>query len=75
MKLTKHQKKHIRSVNFDIISHEVKGKESNTNIVTFTPQDGDIYFELCEAFELTGMSENIKLLVVATQEGDRDGIV
>mgnify|MGYP007072034313 CR=1 FL=1 len=75
MKLTKHQKKYIKDIKYDIVSYEVDKKESNVASISFFPEDGDLYYQICDHFNLSGHHNNVKLLIIATQEGDRGDFV
>lgn len=70
MKLTKYQKARLLEFEWDVISNDVDGKEQNCAWVNITPEDGAIFGEICEHFDLTGDEGDVKLLVVATKEGD-----
>lgn len=71
MRLTKYQKARLLEYEWDIIETEVDGKEQNCKWLYFSPEDGSIFGEVCDHFELTGESDSVKLLVVATAEEDR----
>jgi hypothetical protein len=64
MKLTKAQKQTLKNHDWDIVSNE----HGNCSWISVNPQDGKIFAELVEHFDLTGDGEDIKLLVVATSE-------
>lgn len=64
MKLTKAQKQTLKNHDWDIVSNEY----GNCSWISVNPQDGKIFAELVEHFDLTGDGEDIKLLVVATSE-------
>jgi len=66
MKLNEEQKGILHNYEWDIINND----DGNCAWVSFTPEDGKVFGELCEQFGLTGDEEDIKLLVVATREGD-----
>ena len=68
MKLTKAQRARLDNYGWDVIDTEVDGKEQNCQWISIAPEDGAIFGEICENFELTGDSEDVKLLVVATRE-------
>jgi len=54
MKLTKYQKAKLLEHEWDAIENE----------------DGSIFGEVCEHFDLTGEQDEVKLLVIATAEGE-----
>lgn len=68
MKLTNKQREMLKEHNWDMISNKVDGKEQNCSWVAFSPDDGAVFGELAEQFGLTGETDYIKLLVVATAE-------
>ena len=68
MKLTKAQRARLDNYGWDVIEVEVKGKIQNCSWISIAPEDGAIFGEICEHFELTGEGEDVKLLVVATSE-------
>lgn len=65
MKLTQKQKQDLKDHDWDIVSNE----QGNCSWISVNPEDGKIFAELVEHFELAGDGEDIKLLVVATSEG------
>ena len=70
MKLTKAQRARLANYGWNVIDIEVDGKSQNCEWISITPKDGAIFSDTCENFDLTGDSENVKLLVVATKEGE-----
>ena len=68
MKLTKGQINKLKKHEWDVVNTEVDGKEQNCSWVSLTPEDGIIFQEVASHFGLTGDSDCIKLLVVATIE-------
>jgi hypothetical protein len=68
MKLTKYQKARLHEHEWDVIYTEVDGETQNCAWVSVNPEDGVIFQECLDVFKLTGEHEDIKLLVVATQE-------
>lgn len=70
MKLTKYQKARLLEYEWDIIVNDVDGKEQNCSWISVSPEDGTIFQEVCDAFSLTGENDSVKLLVVATREGE-----
>jgi hypothetical protein len=69
MRLTKYQKARLQEYKWDVIESDVDGGVQNCAWVSITPEDGVIFQECLDVFKLTGEHEDIKLLVVATQEG------
>lgn len=70
MRLTKYQKARLIEFDWDVIETDVDGEAQNCAWISINPEDGAIFQEACDVFGLTGAHEDIKLLVVATQEGD-----
>jgi len=68
MKLTKAQRARLDNYGWDAIDVVVDGKEQNCQWVSITPEDGAIFGEICEHFELSGDGEDVKLLVIGTRE-------
>jgi hypothetical protein len=64
MKLTKYQKARLLEHEWDVISND----HGNCAWISISPEDGSIFGQVAEELGLTGDSEDIKLLVVATQE-------
>ena len=69
MKLTKYQKARLLEYNWDVINTEVDGETQNCAWISITPEDGVIFQEALDVFKLTGEGEDVKLLVIGTQEG------
>ena len=67
MKLTKYQKARLLEHEWDIVTTE---DGQNCSWISVAPEDGEIFQACLDIFELTGDSEDVKLLVVATSEGD-----
>lgn len=67
MKLTKYQKARLLEHEWDIV--ETK-KGQNCAWISITPEDGEVFQVCLDVFGLTGEHEDVKLLVVGTQEGD-----
>ena len=65
MKLTQKQKEKLSTYDWDVISND----DGNCAWISITPEDGAIFGEVCENFDLTGDEDDVKLLVVATREG------
>ena len=68
MKLTKAQKARLDNYGWNVVDVVVDGKEQNCQWISITPEDGAIFGETCEHFDLTGDGEDVKLLVVGTRE-------
>ena len=68
MRLTKYQKARLHEHEWDVLHTEVDGKAQNCAWISITPEDGVIFQECLDVFKLTGEGEDVKLLVVATQE-------
>jgi hypothetical protein len=69
MKLTKYQLARLSEFEWNPIETKVKGEVQNCAWISITPEDGAIFQECLDVFRLTGDGEDVKLLVVATQEG------
>lgn len=65
MKLTQKQKEKLSAYDWDVISND----DGNCAWISIAPEDGAIFGEVCENFDLTGDEDDVKLLVVATREG------
>ena len=72
MRLTKYQKARLIEFDWDIIETDVDGEAQNCAWISLDPEDGAIFQWACDVFGLIGEHEDIKLLVVATQEGDEE---
>lgn len=70
MKLTKSQKARLKKFEWTPVEKEVEGEIQNCAWISITPEDGLIFQECLDVFSLTGEHEDVKLLVVGTQEGD-----
>ena len=68
MKLTKAQRARLDNYGWDVIEVEVEGKVQNCSWISISPEDGIIFQEVCDNFELTGEGEDVKLLVIGTRE-------
>ena len=66
MKLTKYQKARLLEHEWDVISNA----HGNCAWISINPKDGAIFGQVAEELGLTGDSEDIKLLIIATQEGE-----
>ena len=67
MKLTKYQKARLLEHEWDVITTE---NGENCEWISIVPEDGEVFQTCLDVFGLTGDSEDVKLLVVATQEGE-----
>ena len=72
MKLTKYQKARLKEFEWDLIETDVGGDVQNCAWISVTPEDGVIFQECLDVFNLTGEGEDVKLLCVATQEDSPD---
>jgi len=70
MRLTKYQKARLLEHEWDIIETEVDGQKQNCRWVSIFSDDGGLFGEIIEDFGLTGDSDCVKLLVIATSEQD-----
>jgi hypothetical protein len=70
MRLTKYQKARCVEFGWDVVETDVNGEVQNCSWISLSPEDGTVFQEACDVFGLTGEHKDIKLLVVATQEGD-----
>lgn len=69
MKLTKYQKARLLEHEWDIVKTKDGG---NTAWISIVPEDGEIFQACLDVFKLTGDGEDVKLLVIGTQEGNDD---
>ena len=67
MKLTKYQKARLLEHEWDIVTTK---DGQNCSWISVAPEDGEIFQACLDIFGLTGDGEEVKLLVVATNEGD-----
>ena len=67
MRLTKYQKARLLEHEWDVYTTD--DGEQNCAWISITPEDGSIFGEVVEELGLTGEHEDVKLLIVATQEG------
>jgi hypothetical protein len=70
MRLTKYQKARLLEHQWDIYTTE--DGEQNCAWISITPEDGVIFGQVVEELGLTGEGEDVKLLIVATQEGGEE---
>lgn len=68
MRLTKYQKARLLEHEWDVYTTD--DGEQNCAWISISPEDGSIFGEVVEELGLTGEHEDVKLLIVATQEGD-----
>ncbi len=68
MRLTKYQKARLLEHEWDVYTTD--NGEQNCAWISISPEDGSIFGEVVEELGLTGEHEDVKLLIVATQEGD-----
>ena len=68
MKLTKYQKARLLEHEWDVYTTD--DGEQNCAWISITPEDGVIFGQVVEELGLTGDGEDVKLLIVATQEGN-----
>ena len=67
MKLTKYQKARLLEHEWDVFTTD--DGEQNCAWISITPEDGEIFGQVVEELCLTGEGRDVKLLIVATQEG------
>jgi hypothetical protein len=72
MKLTKYQKARLQEFEWTPVETKVNGEIQNCAWISVTPEDGAIFQECLNVFRLTGEHEDVKLLVVGTQEGEEE---
>ena len=68
MRLTKYQKARLLEQEWDVYTTDDGGQ--NCAWISITPEDGEVFQVCLDVFGLTGEHEDVKLLVVGTQEGD-----
>ena len=68
MKLTKYQKARLVEHEWDV--YTTKDGKQNCAWISITPEDGAIFGQVVKELGLTGEGEDVKLLIVGTQEGD-----
>jgi hypothetical protein len=68
MKLTKEQKNRLIEYNWDVVSTDVNGDEQNCKWLSINKQGNEAFELIVNLFGLTGDQDDVKLLVVATQE-------
>jgi len=70
MRLTKYQKARLQEFNWDVYTTD--NGEQNCAWISINPEDGAIFGQVVEELGLTGEGEDVKLLIVATQEDSPD---
>ena len=68
MKLTKYQKARLLEHEWDVYTTD--DGEQNCAWISIEPSDGEIFGQVVEELGLTGEGKDVKLLIVATQEGE-----
>ena len=68
MKLTKYQKARLLEHEWDVYTTD--DGEQNCAWISIVPEDGAIFGQVVEELGLTGEGKDVKLLIVATQEGE-----
>ena len=63
MKLTEEQKELLKDYDWDVVNND----SGNCTWISVRPEDGKIFGEICETFNLTG-GGNVDLLVVGHKE-------
>ena len=66
MKLSEEQKQLLQENDWDVVSND----SCNCTWISIRPEDGKIFGEICETFNLTGDGEDVKLLVIGTTEAE-----
>ena len=72
MKLTKYQKARLLEYNWDVYTTD--DGEQNCAWISITPEDGAIFGQVVEELGLTGEGEDVKLLIVATSEDNKEEV-
>ena len=73
MKLTKYQKARLLEHEWDVYTTD--DGEQNCAWISITPEDGAIFGQVVEELGLTGEGEDVKLLIVATSEDNKEEVV
>ena len=68
MKLTKYQKARLLEYNWDVYTTE--DGSQNCAWISISPEDGSIFGDVVKTLGLTGEGKDVKLLIVATKEGE-----
>ena len=66
MKLTKYQKARLLEHEWDVYTTD--DGEQNCALISISPEDGAIFGQVVEELGLTGEGEDVKLLIIGTQE-------
>ena len=66
MKLTKYQKARLLEHEWDVYTTD--DGEQNCAWISISPEDGAIFGQVVEELGLTGEGEDVKLLIIGTQE-------
>tara|TARA_Y100000361_G_C11152026_1_gene341721 strand:+ start:949 stop:1176 length:228 start_codon:yes stop_codon:yes gene_type:complete len=72
MKLTKYQKARLLEHEWDVYTTD--DGEQNCAWISITPEDGAIFGQVVEELGLTGEGEDVKLLIVATSEDNKEEV-
>ena len=72
MKLTKYQKARLLEHEWDVYTTD--DGEQNCAWISITPEDGAIFGQVVEQLGLTGEGEDVKLLIVATSEDNKEEV-
>ena len=67
MKLTKYQKARLLEYNWDVVNTD---DGQNCNWIEVNKHNNEIFSLIVDLFGLTGENNSVKLLVVATNEGE-----
>ena len=70
MRLTKYQKARLLEYQWDVYTTD-DGKQ-NCAWISISPEDGNIFGEVVKTLGLTGEGKDVKLLVVATAEDNKN---
>ena len=70
MKLTKYQKARLLEYNWDVYESPEDGQ--NCAWISIDPSDGAIFGQVVKELGLTGEGEDVKLLIIGTQEGEEE---
>ncbi len=67
MKLTKYQKARLLEYDWDVVNTD---DGQNCNWIEVNKHNNEIFSLIVDLFDLTGENNSVKLLVVATNEGE-----
>jgi len=70
MKLTKYQYNRLTEYGWNPLIYNDNGVIDNTAWIQLTDKHEDLLMQICEKFHLECKDKKLKLLIVATQEGD-----